>query len=487
MAFAHIKEFIRRARYVFSREFIRSINEVVNNTNITSDTMMEAVDLWLEMYGGNAPWLKENHQSLGLPAIIASEMARCVTLEMECNVAGSEMADFIQEQLKPVLKNIRQNVEYACAGGGIVFKPYVNGGKITVEVIRANSFYPVAFDNDHKITGAYFVYRLWEGKKVYTRLEKHELNGTNYTITNKAYVSMIEEALGKECNLTEVAAWADIDTEVNIQDVESPLFAYFKIPLGNTIDMDSPLGVSVYARAVDNIMEADEQYQRLLWEYEGGEMAIDASEDTFKRVNGVPLVPNGKERLFRVNNLDSSMGSDKAMEAWTPALRDANYTTGLNTILMKIEDQCCLSRGTLSDPNEIARTATEMKIMKQRSYTAVSDIQESLGDALDCLVYAMYCISTLYELAPDGEYETSYTWDDSIITDADTEREVDRQDVRDGFMAKWEYRMKWYGEDEKTAKKALADMEAEEEPDDDELMGFKMEEPEPEEGKQPKE
>ena len=471
---------------MFSKEFIRSINEVVNSTNITTDTMMEAIDLWLEMFGGNAPWLNKNHQSLGLPAIIASEMARSVTLEMEVNVAGSPMAEFIQEQLNPFLKNIRQNTEYACAGGGVVFKPTVYDGKITIEVIHANSFYPVAFDNNHKITGGYFVYRHWEGKKVYTRLEKHELIGKNYRITNKAYVSMIEEALGKECSLAEVASWADIDPEVNIQDIESTLFAYFRIPLGNTIDMDSPLGVSVYARAVDNIKEADKQYQRFLWEYEGGEMAIDASEDAFKMVNGSPLVPEGKERLFRVNKLDT-MNGGKALEAWTPALRDSNFSAGLNRILMKIEDQCCLSRGTLSDPNEIAKTATEMKIMKQRSYAAVSDIQEALGDALNDLVYAMYCLSTLYELVPDGEYEISYKWDDSIIVDADTEREIDRQDVRDGFMAKWEYRKKWYGEDEDTAKKAIADIEGEE-PDDDELMGFGnlREEPEPEEGKQPK-
>lgn len=452
---------------MFSKEFIQSIADIVSEENISTDVMQEAIDLWMEMFGGNAPWLTKNHQSLGLPAIIASEFARSVTLEMEVNVAGSEMADYINEQLKPVLKNIRQNTEYACAGGGIVFKPYVYGDKLTTEVIHANSFYPVAFSNNHKITAAYFVYRHWEGKKVYTRLEKHELNGTAYKITNRAFVSAMEQALGKECLLSEVAAWADIAPEVNIQDVESPLFAYFRIPLGNTIDMNSPLGVSVYSRAVDNIMEADKQFQRLLWEYEGGELAIDASEDAFKRVNGAPLLPEGKERLFRVNALDLAVGNGKAMDAWTPSLRDANFMSGLNSLLMKIEDQCCLSRGTLSDPNDIARTATEMKIMKQRSYATVSDIQESLGDALDDLIYAMYCLSTLYELAPDGKYETTYKWDDSIIVDADTEREIDRQDVRDGFMQKWEYRMKWYGEDEKKAKEMTADPE---EPDDDEIL-----------------
>lgn len=478
MAFAHIKEFVRRAKFVFSKEFIKSITDIVNSENLTTDTMMEAVDMWLEMFGGNAPWLNKNPQSLGLPAIIASEFARNVTLEMEVNVTGSDMADFINEQLKAIMKNIRQYTEYACAGGGVVFKPYVYGENITTEVIHANSFYPVAFDNNHKITAAYFVYRHWEGKKVFTRLEKHELKGTNYKITNRAYVSMIEEALGKECNLTEVAAWADITPEVNIQDVESPLFAYFRIPLGNTIDMDSPLGVSVYARAVDNIREADKQYQRYLWEYEGGELAIDAAEDTFKKVNGIPIVPEGKERLFRVNNIDSALGSGPSLVPWNPTLRDGSYANGLNTILMKIEDQCCLSRGTLSDANVVERTATEMKIMKQRSYATVSDIQEALGDALEDLIYAMYCISTLYELATDGKYEVSFKWDDSIITDADTERETDRQDVRDGFMQKWEYRAKWYNEDEATAKKMVAQ---EEEPDDDEVFGFGKKKPKDEE------
>lgn len=454
---------------MFSKDFADSILKIVNAENVTTDTMLNAIDLWLEMYGGNAPWLKDDDKTLGIPGIVASDMARCVTLEMEVGIAGSPMADFIAEQLKPVLKNIRQNVEYACAGGGIVFKPCVNGDKVSIEIIKANNFYPVSFDSNHKITGAYFVYRHWEDKKIYTRLERHELDGTTYTVTNRVFVSTVEEVLGRECSLAEVSAWANIAPEVHIENIDTTLFSYFKIPLGNTTEIDSPLGVSVYARAVKNIRDADEQYQRLNWEYKAGEAAIDAAEDAFKRVNGVPLLPEGKERLFRVNALDSMTVGSSAMAAWMPSLRDANYIAGLNRILMTIEDLCFVSRGTLSFPTDTARTATEMKILKQRSYTAVSDIQMALEDALEDLIRAVYTLAILYELVPDGKYETSYTWDDSIITDADTEREVDRQDVRDGFMSKWEYRMKWYGEDEATAKRMVADEEPEE---DEDPFGF---------------
>ena len=42
-----------------------------------------------------------------------------------------------------------------------------------------------------------------------------------------------------------------------------------------------------------------------------------------------------------------------------------------------------------------------------------------------------------------------------ILTDEETERKQDIQDLNLGIMRPDEYRMKWYGEDEKTAKKNL--------------------------------
>lgn len=479
MAFEALKNFARRIKGMFTNGFMRSVAEIADSSSITSDRMMTAIDLWLEMFGGNAPWLADNHQTLGIPAIVASEVARSVTLEMEMKFSGSQMADFLSQQFEPVIKDIRPSVEYACAGGGLVFKPYIYKDGITTEIVQANAFYPVAFNNAQKITSAYFIYRHWEGKKVYSRLEKHELLGTHYKITNKAYVSMVDDALGKECDLSEVDEWAEIEPEVNLDNVESPLFAYFRIPIGNTVDMRSPLGVSVYARGVSLIEEADKQFQRLMWEYEGGELAIDASEDAFKHINGLPVLPEGKERLFRTNNLDAAtMNGSDLLTAWAPNLRDANYMSGLNRLLIQIEDACCISRGTLSDPSEIAKSATEIKIMKQRSYATITDIQKSLESALDDLAYAMYCLAILYDLCPDGNYEIAYVWDDSIVVDAEAERIRDQTEVSQGLMLPYEYRMKWYGEDEATAKRKLGELN---DMTDDELLGFD-EEPTAEEG-----
>ena len=83
----------------------------------------------------------------------------------------------------------------------------------------------------------------------------------------------------------------------------------------------------------------------------------------------------------------------------------------------------------------------------------------SLQAAIEQLAGAIDTYATLYELAPEGEYELSFTWDDSIVTDATTEREADRQDVLDGIMQPWEYRVKWYGETRGAAKAATDALE----------------------------
>ena len=43
-------------------------------------------------------------------------------------------------------------------------------------------------------------------------------------------------------------------------------------------------------------------------------------------------------------------------------------------------------------------------------------------------------------------------WDDSALRNPEAERIQDMQDVQNGILNKYEYRMKWYSEDEQTAK-----------------------------------
>lgn len=449
-----IKEFIERIGQVIRKMLGREkIKDAIGVEVAVSDKMANEIDLWAKMYKNEPPWKEKNIKLCGLPAAIAGEFARLVTLELKTEVTGN---DFINEEYQAVVSDIRKYTEYACAKGGLAMKPYASEGHIEVDMVQADRFFPTKFNSRGEVTAAVFAESLTVGKKVYTRLEYHQHEGTMYHINNKAFVKQDldnVEVLGKEVPLTAVPEWANLQEEVTLKNVKMPLFAYFKIPNANNVDDTSPLGVSVYSRAINDIKEADNQWTRLLWEFEGSELAIDADITLFKKDDkGNYEFPKGKDRLFRMMDLDDNAEKYKV---FAPAIRDENLINGFNAILRRIEFNVGLAYGTLSDPNTVDKTAEEIKASKQRSHSTVSDIQKSLQTALEQLVYAMDVMAQLSGLSGRKKYEMRFDWDDSIVTDREQDRKQDIQDVSMGIMRPEEYRAKWYGETVEQARKNL--------------------------------
>lgn len=526
---------------------LSEVEQVISVKPTISTDMINAINLWSSMYEGKAPWLKEptpGHPervvSLGLPSLIASEKARLATVEMESEITPpmkdvekenpdyvppgvdekgnptmgqgamlitepepdgpTERADFLNKQYKKLKAQVRRQLEYGIAKGGLVIKPYVmiyDEGTTAVEAedkdndrlssqkelpkyeieydfVQADRFYPLSFDNNGKITEAAFIQTKVDKDKVYTRFEHHKLEGRRVTVKNYAFVNsnnnntrifMLDNNgdLGKPCKLSDVPDWANMAEEVVIDNVDKPLFAYFKMPEANTVDPYSPLGVSGYSRAVSLIRDADEQYSRMLWEFEGGELAIDVDRNALEIENYTnqqhqTVLPTKQERLFRKVDLNS----EETYNVFAPPLRDASIANGLNIILSRIEDACGLSKGTLSEQSfQEMRTATELKMLKQRSYVTNRDIQEALENALRDAVYVSDVYCTLYDITPAGEYEISFEWDDSLITDTESELQSRMQMVEAGITSKVETRMWYFGETENQAKAALQKVEDE--------------------------
>ena len=109
-----------------------------------SDKMQKSIELWQKMFQGDAPWNDENTQSLGLASAVAGELARLTLVEFQSEVSGSARADLLQENYSFVLSKLREQTEFACAYGGLVLKPYVDGGKIAVDFVPASRFIPLA-------------------------------------------------------------------------------------------------------------------------------------------------------------------------------------------------------------------------------------------------------------------------------------------------------------------------------------------------------
>ncbi|MBR2717137.1 MAG: phage capsid protein [Oscillospiraceae bacterium] len=430
-----------------------------------SDEMQSAIDLWSAMFLGKAPWLDDNTQSLGLPAAIAGEFARLVTMELESGIRGGRRADFLDEIYRnAVLLRLRNDVELACASGGAAFKPFPDGDRLSVEVVPAWRFLPTAFNSRGEVTGAVFVEQAAKGRTWYTRMEYHRLTQDAYIIRNAAFSSRNPGTLGSRCALDEVEEWAGLEPSLTIRyrDGGAPermLFSYFRIPQANHIDPSSPLGVSVYSRAADLIREADAQYSRILWEYEGSELAVDASYGALKVPNDADgkraRMPRRKQRLFRQLMLSGPGTSGDLYQVFSPEIRDGALFHGLDELLKRIEFNCSLAYGTISDPQSVEKTATEIKTSRQRSYAAVREIQRSLQNALAQLVWSMDFYASLYDLAPRGRYELSFAWGDGVLQDDERDFQTRRALVDMGILRP-EKLIAWYfGVSEEEAKEYM--------------------------------
>lgn len=446
----------RLKRVVFPAETVRRVFSV---STVTSREMEQGINLWYALYINRPPWETCDVCPVGLPGAIARELARAALSEFSLLLEGSPRAAFLQEQLAGARANaIPTALEIGLALGGVALRPCLSGGRLVVDFTGPTGFSPTAFDLSGRAMGGVFRNTEKVEDQYYTRFESHgfavaEDGEPVYIIKNAVYRTDEQgNPQGEALPLGTVPQWEGLLEEVRIAHLERPLFAYFKRPAANTTDFGSPLGTSVFAGAAALIRQADEQWGRLMWEYQSGERKIFLDG----RTTDESMMHS---RLF-VKGMFSPEGD--FFETFSPELRGDALYQGFQRILQRIEFETGLAFGDISDPQSVEKTATEIRSSKHRKYVTVSAIQTALQEALDGLVYAMNAWCDLYALAPAGEVTATFSWGDSVLDDPDSRRQdmaVDMQMVSAGLMNDFEYRMKWFSESEEEARTNLPRMD----------------------------
>lgn len=449
-------------------DFIDKNSNVFINSKYISDTMVDNISLWLDMYMDNAPWINESDglYSMGLAKTICQALKRYILSELDIKIEGSSakstyLNKIIQERF---ISQLNDTLEKALALGGFIIKPYISENEIYFNYCYPGEFYPIKFNDDGYITDIAFIDTLIQDNYRYTKVERHILSNNILKITNTAYKLKLDwntddNELGKEIPLTDIEIWKDINPEVTIENINKPLYVYYKVPASNNVDISSPLGISAYSSAVTFIRKADEQFSRLNWEYEGGQMAIDIDPTMLREqqtyYGNQHTMDDYRNRLYRGTDLNE----DGSYHIFSPNLRDTSYIQGLNKYLEIVEDKCGLARGELSNVDAEARTATEIKIIKQRQYTTVTEHQTALTKVFEDLVDSCSVLCDLYNIVAKGDYHTTVDWQDSILTDTESELEQKLNLKREKILSRAEIRMWYLGEDEETAKKAIAEID----------------------------
>ena len=419
---------------------------------------------------------------MNMAKAVCSEMAGLVWGE-ECavnvSIEGRESTDENPDPLNEFIQNVldknafrekmQESIEEGLALGGAAYKTWAeakrdeNGNeipdtrKIMIGYAMADQFVPVSWDNA-KVTEGVFVSRIAKGGYYYTRLEWHRWNGLTYVITNELYRSEIQKGknptetqdiLGVRYPLSEIYPYLDEVTEI---PVEESLFTYWRTPIANNLDDNSPLGMSIYGNALETLHALDICYDSFVREFRLGKKRIIVPA---RAVRAVVDPTSGKlVRYFDASDetyeaLASDSPDDLKITDNSVSLRVEEHVAAINAFLSILCMQIGFSAGTFTfDQHTGLKTATEVVSENSKTYKTIKTVQNQIRPAIEHLVRNIIDVAVLYEMDYEGQsiesliapgYNVEITFDDGVTQDRQTNINEGVMLVGAGLLSKYTF------------------------------------------------
>ena len=253
-------------------------------------------------------------------------------------------------------EKMQESIEQGCALGGSAMKVWrdvrrdssgneVEGTEsIRIGYAMADQFVPIAWDNA-QVHEAVFISRVAKKGWYYTRLEWHTWDGMTYTIRNELYRAEIQKGangdsqdiLGIRVPLAEIYPYLDEETVVSVGE---SLFTYWRTPIANNLDDNSPLGMSVYGNALETLHALDICYDSFVSEFRLGRKKIIVPVRCIKTV--VDPVTGTPMRYFDPNDevyeaLATDTAEDLNIQDNSVELRVEEHISAINAFLSILE------------------------------------------------------------------------------------------------------------------------------------------------------
>ena len=141
-------------------------------------------------------------------------------------------------------------------------------------------------------------------------------------------------------------------------------------------------------------------------------------------------------------------------------LRTAEFNTGMQDMLNILSSKCGFGENHYKFDQTSIATATQVISENSTMFRTIRKHEIILEQAITGLCRILLRMGNRYmDAGLDEEVEISIDFDDSIIEDKDAEFNKEERMLSDSIMNDWEARMRWFNEDEATAKAALPKMQ----------------------------
>ena len=326
--------------------------------------------------------------------------------------------------------------------------------KAGIEYVDALSIIPLSVEKS-RITEAAFISQFTKRGKEYIYIETHTKgdNG-NYIIENEYF--LLEGMQMKNAELPENIA-PKIDT-----GSPRPWFAFIYPNITCNIRTNNGLGMSVYANALDSLKAVDIAYNNFVKDFKlGGKKVFYNKAMLQTNAEGKTITPDDVvQQLFQQVGDGMDFDAKQMVQEFNPSLRVQENKDGVQAQLDYLSFKCGMGTKRYQFNATGVKTATEYNGERQELVQHAQRHAIVLESALKTLCKALLYIGKAFCGANiDPDTPITINVEDGFVIDDVAARENDRQDIRDGILQPYEYRMRWYGEDEETAKAKINDMQ----------------------------
>ena len=426
------------------------------------------------VYTGKGEKVRRRRKSLGMAKMVCEDIADLLINERIEIVMSNEAAEryvinVLDENNFWVLGNDYQ--ERMAYTGTIAFVPYLYdaetdgagrmiSGRIGIDYVSAGNIFPVSWNND-RITEVIFAFPKTVNRNKYIHLQHHRKNAEGlYVIEN----SVVERGTSGE-------SWTDLtpeqwhelkpfETLVPLMETGStePQFVIQRLNITNNADEDesNPMGVAIFANAIDVLRSLDVKYDSYCNEFELGRKRIFVAPEMLRNNDGSPAFDPEDTVFYKLPDdyadKDQSTGMIHEVDL---DLRVEQHSKALNDDLNYLSLKCGFGPHYYRFESGQVKTATEVVSENSKMFRRLNKHEIILEQVLIELCRIIIRLGNVVGAGINENVDIDIKFDDSIIEDKQAERSADRQDVAMGAMPLWQYRMKWYNEDEETAKQMV--------------------------------
>ena len=447
--------------------------------NPIQDNFYAYVDVWNSWYkgdvenfhnytmrNGNAT-VKKKRRTLGMAKKVCEDWADLL-LNEKCKITleGREEQRLIDAVFTSnnarVKLNEMQELKSAC--GTVAYIPRVvnqevdekgnirktKNTNIKIDYVTVDNIHPLTYENG-TITECAFSRVVTVGKEQYIYLQIHHRVNGMYEIENRLY-KYDNNKIGQEVQPHEVPGFAHVPPIIKTGN-DKKQYVIDRLNIVNNIDTTLPLGISVYANAIDILMGIDTAFDSYINEFELAKKRIMVRPSAASYEDGTPVFDANDVTFYP---LPEDMNDGEMIKEIDMSLRTDAHNKGIQDFLNMLSAKCGFGENRYKFDNGNISTATQVISENSAMFRTLKKHEIILEDVLIELCRIILRLgNTAMDMKLDEDVEISIDFDDSIIEDKQSDFAKDMQLLSAGIMNDWEFRAKWMNEDEETAKSAL--------------------------------